>query len=108
MMKRGMVDKQGESMIASYRYLAVSNPGIQMLGNNECYVFISVNAPGPHSSISEGFLHSIFSGLRRILGSWNLVNSLLRMNEVWMDECAAGLQPLVDKYKDPDNTKLSQ
>ena len=38
MMKRGMVDKQGESMIASYRYLVVSNPGIQMLGNNECYV----------------------------------------------------------------------
>ena len=33
---------------------------------------------------------------------------LLRMNEVWMEECAAILQPLVDKYKDPDNTKLSQ
>ena len=65
-------------------------------------------APGPHSSISEGFLHSIFSGLRRILGSWNLVNPLLRMNEAWMDECAARLQPLVDQYKNPDNTKLSQ
>ena len=50
-------------------------------------------APGPHSSISEGFLHSIF------LGSWNLVNPLLRMNEAWMDECAARLQPLVDQYK---------
>ena len=58
-------------------------------------------APGPHSSISEGFLHSIFSGLRRILGSWNLVNPLLRMNEAWMDECAARLQPLVDQYKKP-------
>ena len=56
-------------------------------------------APGPHSSISEGFLHSIFSGLRRILGSWNLVNPLLRMNQVRMDECAARLQPLVDQYK---------
>ena len=56
-------------------------------------------APGPHSSISEGFLHSIFSGLRRILGSWNFVNPLLRMNEAWMDECAARLQPLVDQYK---------
>ena len=61
-------------------------------------------APGPHSSLSEGFLHSIFSGLRKILGSWNLVNPLLRMNEAWMDECVARLQPLVDKYKDTDNT----
>ena len=33
-----MVDKQGESMVASYRYLGVSNPGIQMLGSNECDV----------------------------------------------------------------------
>jgi len=56
----------------------------------------------------SGFLHSIFSGLRRILGSWNLVNPLLRMNEAWKDECAARLQPLVDQYKNPDNTKLSQ
>ena len=55
-------------------------------------------APRPHSSISEGFLHSIFSGLRRILGGWN---PLLRMNEAWMDECAARLQPLVDQYKKP-------
>ena len=59
-------------------------------------------APRPYSSLSEGFLHSIFSGLRRILGSWNLVNPLLSMNEASMDECAARLQPLVD------NTKLSQ
>ena len=51
-------------------------------------------APGPHSSISEGFLHSLFSGLRRILGSWILV-SLLSMNEEWMYKCAARLQPLV-------------
>ena len=56
-------------------------------------------APGPHSSISEGFLHSIFSGLRRILGSWNLVNPLLSMNEARMDECAARLQPPVNQYK---------
>jgi len=33
-----MVDKQGESMVASYRYLGVFNPGIQMLGSNECDV----------------------------------------------------------------------
>jgi len=32
MMKRGMVDKYGESMVASDRYLGVSNPGLQMLG----------------------------------------------------------------------------
>ena len=63
-------------------------------------------APGPHSSISEGFLHSIFSGLRRILGSWNLVNPLFSINEAWMDECAARLQPLVDQYKNSDNTKF--
>jgi len=65
-------------------------------------------APGPHSSISQGFLHSIFSGLRIILDSWNLVNPLLRMNEVWMDECPARLQPLVDQNKNPNNTKLTQ
>ena len=66
--------------------------------------------PGPHSSISEGFyiLYSIFLGLRRILSSWNLVNPLLSKNEAWMDECAARLQPLVDQYKNPDNTKPSQ
>ena len=66
-------------------------------------------APVPHSSISEGFLHSIFSGIRRILGSWNLVSPLLRVNEAWTDECAARLQPLADQYINPYNTKkLSQ
>ena len=64
-----------------------------------CVMFPIRMAPGPHSSISEGFLHSLFSGLRRILGSWNLVNPLLRMNEAWMDECAARLQPLEDNIK---------
>ena len=52
-------------------------------------------APGPHSSISEEFLHSI------------ILRPLLSMNEVWMDECAARLQHLVDQYK-PKQTKLSQ
>ena len=33
------------------------------------------------------------------------------MNEAWMDECAARLQPLVNQYKNPDkpnfrNTKI--
>ena len=56
-------------------------------------------APGPHSNISEEFLHSIILRPKKPLGSWNLVNPLLSMNEAWMDECAARLQPLVDQYK---------
>ena len=56
-------------------------------------------APGPHSSISEEFLHSIILRPKKPLGSWNLVNPLLSINETWMDECAARLQPLVDQYK---------
>ena len=62
-------------------------------------MFPVCKAPGPHSKISEELLHSIFSGLWRILASWILVNPLLSMNEAWMDECAARLQPLVDQYK---------
>ena len=38
MILRGVMDKQGESMVANYRYLGVSNPGLQMLGGNECDV----------------------------------------------------------------------
>ena len=38
MMEIGMVDKQGEFMVANYRYLGVSNPGSQMLVSNECDV----------------------------------------------------------------------
>ena len=64
--------------------------------------------PGPHSGISKVFLHSTILRPKKPLGSWNLVNPLLSMNEAWMDECAARLQPLVDQYKNPDNTKLSQ
>ena len=58
-------------------------------------------ASGSHSSISEEFLHSIILRPKKPLNSWNLVNSLLSMNmdEAWMDECAARLQPLVDEYK---------
>ena len=56
-------------------------------------------APGPHSSISEEFLHSTIIRPKKPLGSWNLVNPLFSMNEAWMDECAARLQPLVDQYK---------
>ena len=56
-------------------------------------------APGPHSSISEEFLHSIILRPKKPLGSWNLANPLLSMNKAGMDECAARLQPLVDQYK---------
>ena len=91
MMKRGMVDKQGESMFASYRYLGVSNPGLQTIGSNECEVSICL-ATGE-------FLHSIILRPKKLLGSWNLVNPFLSKNEAWMDECAARLQPLVDQYK---------
>ena len=38
MMKRRNVDKQGESIVASYRYPEVSNPDIKMIGSNECDV----------------------------------------------------------------------
>ena len=37
MMKRVKVDK-GESMVASYRNMGVSNPALQVLGSNECDV----------------------------------------------------------------------
>ena len=62
-------------------------------------MFPVCKAPEPHSSISEEFLHSIILRPKKPLGSWNLVNPLLSMNEAWMDECAARLQPLVDQYK---------
>ena len=70
-------------MVASYRYLQGIQSGLANdwdLGAMSVMFPISM-APGPHSNISEGFLHSIFSRLRRILGSWNLVNPLLSRNE---------------------------
>ena len=56
-------------------------------------------AHGPHSSFSEEFLHFIILRSKKPLGSWNLVNPLLSMNEAWTDECAARLQSLVYQYK---------
>ena len=56
-------------------------------------------APRPYSSISLEFLNSIIIRPMNPLGCWNLVNPLLSMNETWMNECAARLQPLVDQYK---------
>ena len=62
-------------------------------------MFPIIMTPWPHFSISEEFLHSIILRPKKPLGRCNLVNPLLRMNEVWIDECAARLQPLVDQYK---------
>ena len=59
-------------------------------------MFPVCKAPGPHSSISEECLHSTILRPKEPLGSWNVTNPLLSMNEAWMDECATGLQPLVD------------
>ena len=59
MMKRGMLDKQGESMVASYRYLGVSNPGLQMLWSDACDV-----------SYQYGTLAS-FQDIRRIPALYN-------------------------------------
>ena len=67
-------------------------------------MFPVCNAPGPHSSISEEFLHSTILMSKKPLGSWNLVSPILRINEAWMDECAARLQPLADQYKTPTAT----
>jgi len=60
---------------------------------------MSVMFPVCNFSISEKFLHSTIIRPKKPLGSWNLVNHLLGMNEACIDECAARLQPLVDQYK---------
>ncbi len=73
MMKRGKVDKES----------------LQMLGSNEFPISM---APGL-SSISEEFIHSIILRPKKPLGSWNLVNPFLSMNEAWMDECLPDYNP---------------
>ena len=89
-------------MVASYRYLGVSNPSLQMLGSNECDV-----------SCLHGTRAS-FQHIRRIPALWpkkqlwNLVNPVLSMNEAWMNACAGRLQSLVDRNINPFNTKFSQ
>ena len=39
------VYKEVKAMVASYRYLEVSSPDLQMIGSNECG-FLSVRHPG--------------------------------------------------------------
>ena len=88
MMKRGMVDKHGESMVASYRYLGVSNPGLQMLGSNECDVSsqYGTRASFQYTRIPAHYILRPKKNLRQLESC-----QLLRMNEAWMDECAARL-----------------
>ena len=76
-MKRGKVDKQGKSMVASYKYQEVSNLGLQMTRSNKCDVPV---------------LQSTILRSKKPLGSWNHVNPIFSMNEVWIDECDARLQ----------------
>ena len=64
-------------------------------------MFLISMAPCPHSSVSKELMHSTILKPQKPLGSWNLVNPLLRTNEAWTDECAARLQPLADQYKTP-------
>ena len=82
MMKRGMVEKQGESRVASYRYLGVSNPGLQMLGSIECDVSYQYGTRASFQYIRRiPAVHSIILRPKKPLGCWNLVNPLLSMNE---------------------------
>ena len=50
-----MEDKQGESMVASYKYLGVSNPGLQMLGSNECDVSYNYGTRSCHGDKKISF-----------------------------------------------------
>ena len=64
-------------------------------------MFPICKAPGPHSCLSEEFLHSTILRPKNPLVSWNLVSPLLRINKAWTDKCAARLQPMADQYKTP-------
>ena len=67
MMKRGVVDKQGESMVASYRYLGVSNPVLQMIESNECDVSCLHGTRASFQYIRR-FLHFIILRPKKPLG----------------------------------------
>ena len=65
-------------------------------------MFPICKAPGHYSSKSEEFLHcAVILRPKKPLGSWNLVSSLLGINEAWKGECAVRLQPLANQYKIP-------
>ena len=77
-----MIDKGKDTeMKKKGRQAGVSNPGLQMIGSNEC------NVSCLYSTLAS------FQYIRRI-------PALYYYYEAWMDECAAArLQPLVDQYK---------
>ena len=79
---------------ASYRYLGVTNPGLQMLGSKECDVFYQ------HGTQAS------FQYIRRIPALYffrpkkkQLEFCQRSSQDEWMDECAARLQPLVNQFK---------
>ena len=96
MMKRGKVDKQGKSMVASYKVPGDIQSGLTNDWEQWGWCFLPVWHPGLIPVYQKNSCTLLFSGLR---SSWNLVKPLLRMNEAWMDECACRLQPLVDQYQ---------
>ena len=86
-MKRGKVDKQEESLVArDIGTCGVSNPGLQMIGSNECDVSCLYGTRGLIPEYRR--IPAIILRLKKSLGSWNLVNPLLSMNEAWIHECA--------------------
>ena len=93
MIKIEKVDKQLDSMVASWRYPIQA---YTLLGAMSV-MFPVWRAPG----ILEEFLHSTILRPKKPLGSWNLVSPLLWIKEAWTDECAASLQRLVDQYNTP-------
>jgi len=69
-----------------------------LLGSNECDVSYQYGTRASFHYIRRIPALYILRP-KKPIGSRNLVNPLLSMNEAWMDECAARLQPLVDQYK---------
>ena len=69
-----------------------------LLGSNECDVSYQYGTRASFHFIRRIPALYILRP-KKPIGSWNLVNPLLSMNEAWMDECAARLQPLVDQHK---------
>ena len=86
-------------MVARYRYLEVSNPGLQMIGSNVSYLLGTRASFQYIRRIPALYFSQAYEALRQL----DLVNPLLSLNEAWMDECAARLQPLVDQYKSRQN-----
>ena len=100
MLKGGMVDKQGESMVASYRYLVVSNPGLHMWGSNECDVFYQYGTQASFQYIRRIPALYIFRPKKNLrqLESCPPSSQYEWSVNGWM---CCQIQPLVDQYKKP-------